>query len=192
MLMIAPLGNNSASMKFLFDLFPLICFFAAYMLADIFVATAAVIVATVAQVGWLRLRKRPIDPMLWMTLAIVLVFGGLTLYLNDNRFILWKPTILYWMFSAVLTVSALFLRKNLIKTMYAKAELHLPDFIWARLNWSWSIFFALLGVANLYVAFSYSEPTWVKVKTFGFTSAMILFIIGQFLVISRYLPEEKS
>jgi intracellular septation protein len=179
-------------MKFLFDLFPLICFFAAYMLADIFVATAAVIVATVGQVGWLRLRKRPIDPMLWMTLAIVLVFGGLTLYLNDNRFILWKPTILYWMFSVVLVVSALFLRKNLIKAMYEKAELHLPDVIWARLNWSWSIFFALLGFANLYVAFSYSEPTWVKVKTFGFTSVMMLFIVGQLLIILRYQPAEKK
>ena len=178
-------------MKFLFDLFPLLCFFVAYLLADIFVATAAVIVATVGQVSWLWLRKRPIDPMLWMTLAIVLVFGGLTIYLNDNRFILWKPTILYWMFSVVLAVSALFLRKNLIKAMYSKLELHLPDVIWSRLNWSWSIFFALLGVANLYVAFTYSESTWVKVKTFGLPTVMILFMVGQVLIISRYVTEEK-
>jgi intracellular septation protein len=137
------------------------------------------------------LRKRPIDSMLWMTLGIVLVFGGLTLYLQDNRFILWKPTILYWLFSIVLAVSTVLLKKNLIKAMYEKAELQLPEVIWARLNWSWSIFFALLGIANLYVAFSYSEPTWVKIKTFGFTGVMFLFIVGQLLVIFRYLPEKK-
>jgi len=178
--------------KFLFDLFPLICFFVAYVAADIFVATAAVIVATVGQVGWLWLRKRPIEPMLWMTLAIVLVFGGLTIYLHDNRFILWKPTILYWLFSTVIAGAALFLRRNLIQAMYAKAELRLPDAIWARLNWSWSIFFALLGIANLYVAFNFPESTWVQVKTFGFTSAMILFMVGQLLVISRHVVEEKK
>jgi intracellular septation protein len=179
-------------MKFLFDLFPLLCFFAAYLAADIFVATATMIVVTVGQVGWLLLRKRRVEPMLWMTLAIVLVFGGLTIYLNDNRFILWKPTILYWIFGAVVAGSAVFLRKNLIKAMYAKAELALPDAVWTGLNWTWAIFFTLLGVANLYVAFSFSEATWVKVKTFGFTGALILFIVAQVLVLSRYVKDEPQ
>ncbi|MGH9576141.1 MAG: septation protein A [Terriglobales bacterium] len=179
-------------MKFLFDLFPLLCFFAVYLAADIFAATAAMIVATLGQVGWLWMRKRPIEPMLWAALGIVLVFGGLTIYLNDNRFILWKPTVFYWMVSLALAAAALFFRKNLIRVLFAKAELRLPDAVWTRLNWAWSVFFALLGVANLYVAFNFSEATWVKVKTFGFTSVLFLFMVGQVLYLTRYLEEEKQ
>ena len=179
-------------MKFLFDLFPVLVFFAAYLAADLFIATAAMILATLGQVGWLRLRKRPVEPMLWITLAIVVVFGGLTIYLQDARFILWKPTVLYWIFSLVLVVSALFLKKNLIRSILAKAELKLPDAVWAWVNWSWAIFFALLGIANLYIAFNFSESTWVKIKTFGFTSVMLLFIVGQMLFLARYVKEDEK
>jgi intracellular septation protein len=82
-------------MKFLFELFPVALFFVAILVWDIFVATAVAIAATFVQVGWLALRKKKIPPMLWASLAIIVVFGGLTLYLRDKTFILWKPTVLY-------------------------------------------------------------------------------------------------
>src|SRR5450631_3769725 len=131
-------------MKFLFDLFPVALFFIAIQVWDIFVATAASFV----QVGWLLFRKKKIDPMLWASLGIIVVFGGLTLYLRDKTFILWKPTVLYWLFCLVLAGAAL-LRRNLIRTMLSD-QMRLPEPVWARLNWSWVGFFAFMGVLNLY------------------------------------------
>src|SRR5262249_26323612 len=148
-------------MKFLFDLFPVLCFFAVYWLSDIYTATAAAIVATLAQVAWLKLRRRRVEPMLWLSLALIVVFGGLTLVLQDKRFIMWKPTVLYWCFALVLAVSATVFRRNLIRAMLAK-ELRVPEAVWSQLNWSWVGFFAVMGVLNLYVAYSFEEATWVK------------------------------
>src|ERR1051325_8917778 len=142
-------------MKFLFDLFPVALFFVAIQIWDIFVATAVAIVATVAQVSYLLLRKKPVAPMLWASLAIIVVFGGLTLYLRDKTFILWKPTVLYWLFGCVLAGGAL-LGRNPIRALLAE-QMSLPERIWARLNWSWVAFFGLMGLANLYVAFNHSE-----------------------------------
>ena len=104
-------------MKFFFDIFPVACFFAVYWFSDIYVATATAIVATFGQVAWLRLRKRRVEPMLWLTLAIIVVFGGLTLALQEKLFIMWKPTVLYWLFAVVLAVSATAFRNNLIRSM---------------------------------------------------------------------------
>src|SRR6266545_7132241 len=122
-------------MKFLFDLFPVAFFFVAIQIWDIFVATAVAIGASIVQVGWLLARRKKVDAMLWASLAIILVFGGLTLYLRDKTFILWKPTVLYWLFGAVLAGSAL-LRRNLIRSVLSQ-EMQLPDAIWARLNLAW-------------------------------------------------------
>src|SRR5215210_8365956 len=132
-------------MKFLFDLFPVALFF---------VATAVAIGATILQVGFLLARRKKVEPMLWASLAIIVVFGGLTLYLRDKTFILWKPTVLYWLFGAVLAGSAFFGR-NLIRALLSE-QMRLPESIWAKLNWAWVGFFALMGVVNLYVAFNYS------------------------------------
>ena len=104
-------------MKFLFDLFPVILFFVAFKVQGIYAATAVAIAASFAQIGWLWLRRRKIDAMLWVSLAIIVVFGSATLLLHDETFIKWKPTVLYWMFALVLSVSAVFFRKNLIRTM---------------------------------------------------------------------------
>src|SRR5947199_9982165 len=127
-------------MKFLYDLFPVALFFVAIQVWDIFVATAVAIAASIVQVGWLLVRKKKVEPMLWASLAIILVFGGLTLYLRDKTFILWKPTVLYWLFGTVLAGGALFGR-NLIRSLLAH-QMRLPERIWARLNWSWVCFFA--------------------------------------------------
>ena len=174
-------------MKFLFDLFPVALFFVAIQIWDIFVATAVAIAATFLQVGWLLVRRKTITPMLWASLVIVAVFGGLTLYLRDKTFILWKPTVLYWLFGAVLAGGAV-LGRNLIRALLGR-EMRLPDAVWARLNWAWVAFFAFMGAANLYVAFNYSEKAWATFKLFGGMGLMFLFVIVQSLVLAKYLEE---
>jgi len=174
-------------MKFLFDLFPVILSFAAFQLWDIYVATGVAIAASFAQIGWLALRRRKIDPMLWASVAIIVVFGGLTLALRDKTFIQWKPTVLYWLFAAVLAGGAL-AGRNLIKAMMSK-QIQLPEPVWARLNWSWVAFFAVMGAANLYVAYNYSESTWVSFKLFGGMGLMLLFVLAQGLLLARYVED---
>src|SRR5487761_2369279 len=131
-------------MKFLFDLFPVILFFIAFKVQGIYVATAVAIAASFVQIGWLWLRRRKIDAMLWVSLAIIVVFGSATLLLHDETFIKWKPTVLYWMFALVLSVSAMFFRKNLIRTMMGE-QMQLPDAAWNKLNFSWAGLFACKG-----------------------------------------------
>jgi intracellular septation protein len=177
-------------MKFLFDLFPVVCFFAVYWVSDIYVATVAAIAATFAQVAWLKLRGRKIEPMLWVSLALIVVFGGLTLILQDKRFIMWKPTVLYWCFAVTLAISATLFRRNLIRAMLDK-ELRVPDAVWANLNWSWVGFFAAMGVLNLYVAYNFEEATWVKFKLVGGLGLMLLFVLAQALFLARHIQEEK-
>ena len=177
-------------MKFLFDLFPVALFFVAINIWDIFVATAVAIAATIVQVGYLLARGRKVEPMLWASLTIIVVFGGLTLYLRDKTFILWKPTVLYWLFGAVLAGAAL-LGRNLIRALLSD-QMRLPDPVWKRLNWSWVAFFAFMGVANLYVAFNYSEKIWASFKLFGGIGLMFLFIIAQSLVLAKYMQDEPK
>jgi intracellular septation protein len=177
-------------MKFLFDLFPVILFFAAFKVADIYVATAVAIGASFAQVAWLKLRGRRVEPMLWASLAIIAVFGGATLALKDETFIKWKPTVLYWMFGAVLA-GALGFGRNLIRAMLG-SQVQLPDPVWARLNWSWIGFFAFMGAANLYVAYNYSTDNWVNFKLFGGMGLMLLFVLAQALLLAKYVEDKDE
>src|SRR5688572_23405190 len=176
-------------MKFLFDLLPVGLFFVAIFLWDIFVATAVAIAATIAQVAWLKLRKKKVEPMLWASLAIIVVFGGLTLYLKDKTFILWKPTVLYWMFALVLAGAAA-LRRNLIRSLLSE-QMQLPEAVWARLNWSWVGFFAFMGALNLYVAFNYSEKVWASFKLFGGMGLMLAFVVAQSALLAKYVEDKR-
>jgi intracellular septation protein len=176
-------------MKFLFDLLPVVLFFVAFKLADIYIATAVAIATTVLQVAWLKLRRQRVPGMLWASLGIIVVFGGATLLLQDETFIKWKPTVLYWLFGAVLAGAAAFGR-NLIRLMLSE-QVQLPDAIWSRLNWSWVAFFAFMGVANLYVAYNYSTDLWVNFKLFGGMGLMLLFVVAQAMFLARYV-ENKS
>jgi len=176
-------------MKFLFDLLPVILFFVAFKLADIYVATGVAIAASFAQVGWLKLRGKKVEPMLWASLAIIAVFGGATLLLQDETFIKWKPTVLYWMFGLVLAGAALLFRRNLIRAMLSE-QVQLPEPIWSRLNWSWIGFFAFMGAANLYVAYNYSTDLWVNFKLFGGMGLMLLFVVAQALFLARHIDEK--
>jgi intracellular septation protein len=175
-------------MKFLFDLFPVVLFFVAFKLADIYVATAVAMATTALQVGWLKLRRKRVHPMLWASLAIIAVFGGATLVFQDETFIKWKPTVLYWLFGAVLAGSAI-ARRNLIRSVLSH-EMQLPDAIWARLNLSWVGFFTFMGAANLYVAYNYPTDLWVNFKLFGGMGLMLLFVVGQALVLARYVADK--
>ncbi|MBN8450926.1 septation protein A [Accumulibacter sp.] len=177
-------------MKFLFDLFPVILFFIAYKVFDIYVATAVAIGATFAQIGWLWFKGRKIDTMLWVSLVIITVFGGMTLLLQDENFIKWKPTVLYWAFAATLLGGTLFLKKNLMRTLLAE-QMELPDVAWTKLNWSWIGFFVFMGCANLFVAFNFSTDDWVNFKLFGGMGLMLVFVLAQGLLLSKYIEESK-
>lgn len=177
-------------MKFLFDLFPVILFFAAYKVAGIFVATGVAIAATFAQIGWVWFRHRKVDTMLWVSLGIITVFGGATLLLQDKTFIQWKPTVLYWLFAAILGGSVLFLKKNLMKNLLG-AQMELPDAAWDKMNLSWIGFFVFMGIANLFVAYNFSEDAWVNFKLFGGIGLMFVFVLIQGALLSKYIEEKQ-
>ena len=173
--------------KWLFDLLPVILFFAAFKLADIYIATAVAIAASVLQIGWLLVKKRPVDAMQWVGLAIIVVFGGMTLLLHDESFIKWKPTILYWSFAVALGVASL-LGKLPLKQLMGQ-QMQLPEAIWKRLNLLWCAFFAIMGVVNLWVAWQFATDTWVNFKLFGTTGATFVFIIAQGFYLSAHLQD---
>jgi len=178
-------------MKLLIDLFPVLLFFVAYKVFDIYVATAVAITATLAQILWARFRHGKVDTMLWVTFAMVAIFGGATLLLHDEDFIKFKPTALYWIFSIILLFSNLLFHKNLMRSLLQE-KIALPLHAWNRLNLSWGLFFAVLGFVNLYVVYNYSTDAWVNFKLFGFTGLMLLFIIAQGVWLTKYVDEKKE
>lgn len=200
--------------KFLFDLFPVILFFIAYKLGSahpdaaqsildqfgvhtapggkpgIFVATLVAILATFVQVGWVKLRGRKVDLMLWISLFIIAVFGGATLWLQDENFIKWKPTVLYWIFAAAIFGAAAF-GKNLIRTLTG-GQMELPEPAWRLMNLNWGGFFAFMGVANLWVAYNFSTDAWVDFKLYGSIGLMLVFVVIQSLMLAKYVDKEES
>lgn len=180
-------------MKFLFDLLPVILFFVGFKLYGIFAATAIAIATTIAMIIYSKIRHGKIDKMLLINGAVISVLGGITLFLHDKTFIMWKPTVLYWLLAAVLLVSNLFFNKNYIQQIMGKM-IAAPANIWNKLNLAWVIFLIGLGFLNLYIAFNYNEDTWVNFKLFGVTSLMFVFVIVQTLLLRKYLidPTEES
>ncbi len=202
-------------MKLLFDLFPVILFFVAFKYSEkqpdvaahwvgsllgsatvdikqapILLATVVVIVATIAQIIWVRLRHGKVDKMLWVSLVLVVVFGGLTLAFQNEAFIKWKPTLLYWIFAASMSFAAVVLKKNPIKAMLGE-QMTLPEDVWSKVNWSWISFFLFMGALNLIVAFNFSTDTWVNFKLFGGMGLLFFFALGQGLLLSKYVEEDK-
>jgi len=178
-------------MKLLFDLFPVILFFAAFKYFGIYVATAAAMGATVLQVIWMKLRHGKVDTMLWVNFGIIGLFGGATLLLQDENFIKWKPTILYWIFAGALLFSQLLFKKNLIRSLLGE-KISLPDPVWNKVNLSWGLFFLILGIINLHVAFNYSTDAWVNFKLFGATGLMLAFIILQAVFLSKHMTHKEE
>jgi len=176
-------------MQFLADYFPLLLFFVAFKLWDIYVATAVAIVASVVQIGYFRWRRGKVEVVHWLSLVIIVVFGGATLLLHDETFIKWKPTVLYWLFGVILASGRLFFRRNLLGTLMK--DLALPDLIWARVTWVWVAFLVGMGCANLYVASHYPTAVWVNFKVWGGMALFFLLAIGTVASVARYLPERS-
>jgi intracellular septation protein len=202
-------------MKILFDLLPVIFFFCSYKIAGfypdeahalvtnwlasgipadqapILIATFVTIIATALQIGIVWIKRRKVDRMLWISLIIIAILGGATLAFHDDAFIKWKPTALYWLFALILLVSDLVFRRNLIRRML-EGQIRLPDQVWLRLNLAWALFFVILGILNLYVAFSFSQNAWVNFKLFGFTALIFVFALAQGLYLSKHLIEDDA
>jgi intracellular septation protein len=176
--------------KFLFDLFPLILFFVAYRFADIYVATGVAVIAAVAQLVYLRLRRQAIEIMHWINFAVIVVFGGATLWLQNDAFIKWKPTVLYWLFALILLGSQYLFNRNLLQKLLGE-KVSLTSAGWRGLSLSWSLFFIFAGAVNLFVAFSglFSESAWVNFKVFGLMGLLIAFVIAQSLWLSKHMLE---
>jgi intracellular septation protein len=209
-------------MKFLFDLFPVILFFVVFKLADgnqdaahafamqymggmfadgnltpaqspIILATAVSVIATVLQILYLLARGRKVDGTLWMSLGVITVMGGATIYFHDAKFILWKPTILYWAFALALFVAQFGFRNNLIRKVM-EAQIRLPEPVWIKVNYAWMTFFALIGVLNLFMAFVVFKDNfgaWVSFKLFGVTGIFFAFIVIQTLMLSKHIQEQE-
>ncbi len=202
-------------MKILFDFLPILLFFGTFKFAErdaqgaadfatqhfgylvsggvvgptegpVLLATLVVIVATLAQIGFLLARGRKIDLMLWISLALVTVLGGATVWFHNETFIKWKPSVLYWAMGLSFWVSQFVFRKNLLQTLIGD-QLELLSEVWLRLNWAWIAFFATMGVLNLVVAYGFSTATWVNFKLFGGVGLMLLFTLAQGLYLSRHI-----
>ena len=175
-------------MQLLADFFPLILFFIAFKWQGIFFATSVAIAASIVQIAFLRWKRGRVSAVNWLSLAIILVFGGATLILRDEAFIKWKPTVLYALFGAVLAGGRLFFGRNLLS--HLMPGIALPEAVWSRLTWSWVTFFAFMGAANWYVAFHYPTETWVNFKVWGGIGLFLAFALGQGLVLARHVQEE--
>jgi intracellular septation protein len=207
-------------MKILFDFLPILLFFGTFKFAErdaqgaadfatqhfgflvsggvvgptegpVLLATLVVIVATLAQIGYLVSRGRKIDLMLWVSLGLVTLLGGATVWFHNETFIKWKPSVLYWAMGLSFWVSQFFFRKNLLQTVIGE-QLELPPEVWQRLNWAWVAFFGLMGLLNLFVAYSFSTAAWVNFKLFGGLGLMLLFTLAQGLYLSRHIKPVES
>lgn len=178
-------------MKFLFEMFPIILFFAAFKVKGIFFATGVAIAASIIQICYTYYKNKKVDPPMWIGLAVILVFGGATLIVHNEIFIKWKPSILYWIFSVVLLAARIIWKKNLIQAMLGK-QIQVPAEVWERLNYSWAFFFAIVGGLNIYVAYHFPTNIWVNFKLFGILGLMFLFVIIQGFMLSPYIREEEE
>ena len=178
-------------MKLLMDFFPIALFFVAFKLAGIYVATGVAMVATLVQIAWLYFKHGKVEPMQWMSLGIITLFGGATLLTHNDTFIKWKPTILFWLMGSILIVGQWWLKKNFIKSLMS-AQLSLPDEIWQKLLWSWALFFLFKGGLNLWVAYHFDTDTWVNYKLFGSMGLMLLFVLGQGVYLSKHIQPEPD
>jgi len=178
-------------MKLLLDFFPIVLFFGAFKIWGIFVATTVAIVATLLQLAWMRYRTGRTEPMQWLSLGVIVLFGGATLIAQDETFIKWKPTVLYWAMGGALLVGQVFFRRNWLQSLM-KNQMALPDHAWRVMLWSWCGFFAVMGALNLWVAYHFDTDTWVNFKLFGGMGLMLVFVLVQAMYLGRYMDTEAK
>ena len=186
-------------MKLLFDFFPLVLFFGAYKLFDIYVATLVAMAASLAQVVFIRIRHQRFETTHLVTLFVIFLFGGMTLIFQDDMFIKWKPTIVNWIF-AIVVLGSQFIGKRTVLERLLGGQMQMPARIWKKVNVSWGLFFLVSGLLNLYVAFYFrthlDEATrtdfWVNFKVFGLLGLTLAFSIIQMMIVARYISTEPS
>ncbi|MFT5174656.1 MAG: intracellular septation protein [Gammaproteobacteria bacterium] len=183
-------------MKLLFDFFPIVAFFVTFKLFDdphqgILAATGVVIAATCIQVATTWLRYRKVENMHLVTLGLVVVLGGATLILDDQRFIQWKPTVVNWLFAGAFLASQFIGERPLIRRMLG-SKVDLPVAIWTRLNLAWVVFFIAVGFINWYVFENYDLATWVDFKLFGMLGLTIAFVIAQSFYMMRHTVDDEA
>ena len=159
--------------------------------APVLLATVVVIVATLAQILWIKARGRKVDTMLWVSLALVTALGSATIYFHSESFIKWKPTVLYWVMGGSLLVGQLVFRKNGIQSLMG-AQMNLPDAVWRNVNFSWIGFFTAMGFLNLWVAFNFPTSTWVNFKLFGGMGLMLVFVVAQALFLNKHIKPDTT
>jgi intracellular septation protein len=179
------------SMKFFYDLLPIIVFFTAYKLYNIYIATATAIVAAIVQISVTLIRGKKPDMMQLVTLGMIIILGGATLFFRNELFIKWKPTVVYWVLGGIFAFTPLLTNKNLVQKMLDKS-LALPDKGWTILNISWYSFFFFMGILNLIVVYSFDTDVWVNFKLFGTLGLTIAFVVLQGVLVSKYMPETKE
>ena len=175
-------------MKLLLDFFPILLFFGAFKIWGIFVATTVAIVATLLQLAWMRYSTGRTEPMQWLSLGVIVVSGGATLIAQDETFIKWKPTVLYWAMGGALLVGQVFFRRNWLQSLM-KSQMALPDHAWRVMLWSWCGFFAVMGVLNIWVAYHFDTDTWVNFKLFGGMGLMLVFVLAQAMYLGRFMDK---
>ena len=178
-------------MKQLLEFFPILLFFIAYKAYDIYVATAVVIGATIIQVAFAWFKYRKVETMQWITLGLVIVFGGATIILHDEQYLKWKFSIIEWLFGLAFLSSHFIGQKTFIERMMG-SNLTLPANIWQRLNFSWASFFISVGFINVYVMYNYNTDDWVTFKTFIAPALMVEFMVVQMSFIYKYIPDTKE
>jgi intracellular septation protein len=176
-------------MKFLFDFFPILLFFIAFKMYDIFVATGVAIAATLVQNGWFWYRNRRFETMHIITLVLIIVFGGATILLHDEEYIKWKVSVVNWLFGMVFLGSQFIGEKSIIERMMSK-NIKLKANIWSKLNLSWALFFIAVGFINVWVMYNFDTPTWVNFKLFGTIGLTIVFVVAQSIYLGKYIDED--
>lgn len=205
-------------MKLIFDFLPLFLFFLTYKIASahapeaamlatqwlgllvsggvvgssegpVLLATIIAMAATLIQVVWMRLSRRKIDLMLWISLVTIIVIGGATIWYHNETFIKWKPSVVLWTMGLIFLISQTCFQRNLLRSTLG-GELELSETVWKRLNLVWVAYFALMGALNLWVAYSFSTDEWASFHTFGSSGLSIAFLFAQGIYISKYRQPE--
>lgn len=178
-------------MQLLFDFLPVLAFFIAYKLGGIYVATVVIIVAVLIQAAVQWRKQRKLSPMMLTSTVLVLIFGSITLLVHDKTFIQWKPTILDWLFAVAFLVSQFVGDQPLVQKLMG-GQVRLDAARWRTLNLMWVVFFALMGAANIYVLYNFSEDTWVNFKVFGMIGLTLVFVVLQGIWLSGKLAQDEA
>jgi intracellular septation protein len=179
-------------MQFILEYAPLILFFVAYKLKDIYVATGVAIVASVLAIAYAWFATKKVSTMQWLSLAIIVVFGGATLLLHDETFIKWKPSALYAVFAVTLLVGKVIMKRDWISVIFKQANIDAPARIWTRITWAWIVFFVFMAALNGYVATHYSLDTWVNFKVWWAMGIFFTFTVANVVVLAKYMSDEPK